>query len=176
MCFMQCSHTHSTRFICSGWPQECLPQRNTHGREALLHCPFHHCPRFTRTNSQSCVQGPLVPYLKIQTVVLNWLGGFVLCWQMSLFVLFPIQIMLIINMYQTGMEHCGLFFVLSSPITPCEPALCDISCLGNEKDVSECACKQKDFSFSRAWLYSYTVLHTSRDSWWFVNVTDFKGP
>lgn len=112
MCFMQCSHTHSTRFICSGWPQECLPLRNTQGREALLRCPFHHCPRLTRTNSQSCVQGPLVPYLKIQTVVLNWLGGFVLCWQMSLFVLFPIQIMLIINMYQTGMEHCGLFFCI----------------------------------------------------------------
>lgn len=72
---MQCSHTHSTRFICSGSPQECLPLRHTQGREALLRCPFHHCPRFTRTNSQSCVQGPLVPYLKIQTVVLNWLGG-----------------------------------------------------------------------------------------------------
>lgn len=72
------------------------------------------------------------------------------------------------NMYQAGTAVRGFFcffFVLSSPITPCEPALRDISCLGNEKDVFECACKQKDLSsFSRAWLTPTQVLR-GRGSW-----------
>lgn len=69
------AHTpRAERYNCSGCPQKWH-------KAATSLTPR---PPFTRTFSQSCVQGALMSYLKIRTVVFRWSRGFVLCWQMSL--------------------------------------------------------------------------------------------